>query len=219
MTTGSRAIAVCKSGEDSSKLYNDIEEIIKKIEGNLIYRSDICNERYNSIYEESGVNIEEGNRVVEKIMNSLESTYDENVESVRGDFGGLYNIGNYFLKNNYKEPMVSSTDGVGTKTIFILENMENKLGMRVLGQDIVNHCINDILVKGAIPLMFLDYFASSSIDSELVKSFVEGVSLSCRHSFCNLMGGETAEMPNVYQAGKIDIVGTVVRCCRKEQND
>ena len=105
--------------------------------------------------------------------------------------------------------MVSSTDGVGTKTIFILENMENKLGMRVLGQDIVNHCINDILVKGAIPLMFLDYFASSSIDSELVKSFVEGVSLSCRHSFCNLMGGETAEMPGVYQAGKIDIVGTV----------
>ena len=125
MTTGSMAI-VCKG-----KLYNDIEEIIKKIEGNLIYRSDICNERYNSIYEESGVNIEEGNRVVEKIMNSLESTYDENVESVRGYFGCLYNIGNYFLKNKYKEPiMVSSTDGVGTKTIFILENMENKSGMK-----------------------------------------------------------------------------------------
>ena len=67
--------------------------------------------------------------------------------------------------------------------------------MRVLGQDIVNHCINDILVKGAIPLMFLDYFASSSIDSELVKSFVEGVSMSCRHSFfCNLMG-VTAVVP------------------------
>jgi phosphoribosylamine--glycine ligase / phosphoribosylformylglycinamidine cyclo-ligase len=218
VTTGSRAIAVCKIGEDRNKLYDDIEGIIEKIEGNLIHRSDICNEKYNSIYEESGVNIEEGNRVVEKIMNSLESTYDENVESVRGDFGGLYNIGNYLLKNQYKEPiMVSSTDGVGTKTIFILENMEKNLGMRILGQDIVNHCINDILVKGAKPLMFLDYFASSSIDSELVKSFVEGVSMSCRYSFCNLMGGETAEMPGVYQTGKIDIVGTIVGVVEKSK--
>ena len=88
--------------------------------------------------------------------------------------------------------MVSSTDGVGTKTIFILDNMEKIAGMRVLGQDIVNHCINDILVKGAIPIMFLDYFASSSINSDF-KSFVEGVSKSCRESGCNLMGGETAK--------------------------
>ena len=84
--------------------------------------------------------------------------------------------------------MVSSTDGVGTKTIFVLENMDKDLGMKVLGQDIVNHCVNDILVKGAIPLMFLDYFASSSISSDLVKSFVEGVSLACRKSNCSLMG-------------------------------
>ena len=210
-TTGSRAIAVSKLGEDRNDLYNEIEDIISKIEGDLFHREDICNESFQSIYEESGVNIEEGNKVVQKIMNSIESTHDKNVESVRGDFGGLYNIGNFLGENNYVEPiMVSSTDGVGTKTIFILENMAKEDGMRVLGQDIVNHCINDILVKGAIPLMFLDYFASSSIDSDLVKSFVEGVSKACREGSCNLMGGETAEMPGVYQNGKIDIVGTIM---------
>ena len=217
-TTGSRAIAVCKTGLNRSKLYEDVEEIIEQIEGELIHRSDICNEKTQSIYEESGVNIEEGNNVVKKIMSSLESTHDENVESVRGDFGGLYNIGNYLLKNKFEEPiMVSSTDGVGTKTIFILENMDKELGMKVLGQDIVNHCINDILVKGATPLMFLDYFASSSIDSDLVKSFVEGVSLACSFAGCNLMGGETAEMPGVYQSGKIDIVGTIMGVVDKKK--
>jgi phosphoribosylformylglycinamidine cyclo-ligase len=106
--------------------------------------------------------------------------------------------------------MVSSTDGVGTKTCFILDNMDKNEGMKVLGQDIVNHCVNDILVKGAIPLMFLDYFASSKIDSDLVASFVEGVSMACRENSCSLMGGETAEMPGVYAGGKCDIVGTIM---------
>ena len=148
VTTGSRAIAVCKMGENINQLNQDVENIISKIKGELYHREDICNEVPLTIYEESGVNIEEGNQVVQKIMNSLESTHDENVESVRGDFGGLYNISKYFSKNYYNEPIiVSSTDGVGTKTIFVLDNLDEKEGMIVLGQDIVNHCINDILVK------------------------------------------------------------------------
>lgn len=218
VTTGSRAIAVCKMGQNIDRLNQDVEDIIDKIKGELYHRDDICNEIPKSIYKESGVNIEEGNLVVQKIMDSLESTHDENVESVRGDFGGLYNIGKFFSKNEYNEPiMVSSTDGVGTKTIFVLDNMDKEEGMIVLGQDIVNHCINDILVKGAIPIMFLDYFASSCINSDLVKNFVDGVSMACRLSNCNLMGGETAEMPGVYQDGKIDIVGTILGVVEKNK--
>ena len=213
--TGSRAVAVCKSGDNINELYDSVESIISKIEGPIFHRQDIKNEKIKTetktLYQQSGVNIEEGNKVVDKIRNSLESTYDENVITQWGDFGGLYNMGKFLRNNIYKEPiMVSSTDGVGTKTCFILENMDPKEGMRVLGQDIVNHCVNDILVKGASPMMFLDYFASSKIDSDLVASFVEGVSKACKENSCSLMGGETAEMPGVYNNGKCDIVGTIL---------
>jgi phosphoribosylamine--glycine ligase / phosphoribosylformylglycinamidine cyclo-ligase len=226
--TGSRTIAVCKSGNNIQELYDSVESIISKIEGPLFHRQDIKNENIeitttntttntntttttNNLYQRAGVNIEEGNKVVDKIRNSLESTYDDNVITQWGDFGGLYNMGKFLRNNIYKEPiMVSSTDGVGTKTCFILENMDPKEGMRVLGQDIVNHCVNDILVKGASPMMFLDYFASSKIDSDLVASFVEGVSKACKENSCSLMGGETAEMPGVYNNGKCDIVGTIL---------
>lgn len=211
--TGSRALAVCKSGNNQEELYQDVENIISKIKGPLFYRPDIKNLSSStpSLYASAGVNIEEGNKVVSKIRNSLESTYSDHVESQWGDFGGLFNMGTFFQENKYKEPiMVSSTDGVGTKTCFILDNMDKNEGMKVLGQDIVNHCVNDILVKGAIPLMFLDYFASSKIDSDLVASFVEGVSMACRENSCSLMGGETAEMPGVYASGKCDIVGTIM---------
>ena len=229
LLTGSRAVAVCKSGDDINELYDSVESIISKIEGPIFHRQDIKNEHIeilatataiatatatannNNLYQQSGVNIEEGNKVVDKIRNSLESTYDENVITQWGDFGGLYNMGKFLRNNIYKEPiMVSSTDGVGTKTCFILEHMDPNEGMIVLGQDIVNHCVNDILVKGAHPLMFLDYFASSKIDSNLVASFVKGVSKACKENGCSLMGGETAEMPGVYNHGKCDIVGTIL---------
>ncbi len=216
--TGSRSLAVCKSGNNIEELHQEVESIISKIQGPVFHRPDIKNETVKkSMYESAGVNIEEGNKVVSKIRNSLESTHSEYVESQWGDFGGLFNLGTFLEKNKYKEPiMVSSTDGVGTKTCFILDNMDKQSGMKVLGQDIVNHCVNDILVKGAIPLMFLDYFASSRIDSDLVASFVEGVSIACRQNKCSLMGGETAEMPGVYNGGKCDIVGTIMGVVDKQ---
>ena len=213
VTTGSRALAVCVSGNEIEYVHQEVEKIINQIKGDFFFRKDIKNVEINvnNIYKNAGVNIEEGNKVVSKIRNHLENTYDDNVETLWGDFGGLYNMGKLLKNNNYVEPiMVSSTDGVGTKTCFILENMRSREGMIVLGQDIVNHCVNDILVKGAIPLMFLDYFASSKISSDLVASFVEGVSKACKENNCSLMGGETAEMPGVYNEGKCDIVGTIM---------
>jgi phosphoribosylamine--glycine ligase/phosphoribosylaminoimidazole synthetase len=218
--TGSRTLAVCASGSNSNIIYEEVERIVGKIVGQMFHRSDIKNdfEENISLYKKAGVNIEEGNKVVNNIRTHLESTYDENVLTQWGDFGGLYNLGTFLQKSNYKEPiMVSSTDGVGTKTCFILNHMERKEGMKVLGQDIVNHCVNDILVKGAIPMMFLDYFASSQLDSELVTSFVEGVGIACRENNCCLMGGETAEMPGVYNDGKCDIVGTIMGIVDKSE--
>ena len=102
LVTGSRCIAVCKSGQDIEELYEEVEKIIEKISGDLFYRKDLKNENTISGYESAGVNIDEGNKV-EKIINLVESTHDNNVESVRGDFGGLYNMGN--LLSQYSEPI------------------------------------------------------------------------------------------------------------------
>lgn len=218
--TGSRTMAICVSGDNTNLIYEEVERIISKIVGQMFHRADIRNdeEQNLSLYKNAGVNIDEGNKVVNKIRSSLESTYDEHVMTQWGDFGGLYNLGSFLKLNKYKEPiMVSSTDGVGTKTCFILKHMGHHEGMKVLGQDIVNHCVNDILVKGAIPLMFLDYFASSKLDSDMVASFVEGVSRACIENDCCLMGGETAEMPGVYNDGKCDIVGTIMGIVDKSE--
>ena len=209
-TTGSRILAVCKSGNNPESLNKEIEEIIGKIDCRIVYRNDIKNYPISNIYGVSGVNIDEGNKVVEKIKKSVENTHDKNVLSVWGDFGGMYDIHNFINQRRLERPIiVSSTDGVGTKSCFILDNMDKYQGMYSLGMDIVNHCINDVLVKGAIPLMFLDYFASSQLESDMVARFVDGVGAACKIGGCNLMGGETAEMPGVYQEGKLDIVGTI----------
>ena len=106
-----------------------------------------------------------------------------------------------------------STDGVGTKSI-ILENCMGSQGYYKLGYDIVNHCTDDILVSGARPYSFLDYFASSKIDPDKLESFIKGVSDACKDVSCVLIGGETAEMPQVYQNNMSDLVGTMIGFCK-----
>jgi phosphoribosylaminoimidazole synthetase len=142
---------------------------------------------------------------------AVKSTYGPEVLGGIGSFGGLFDAG--LLKTMKNPVLVASTDGVGTKV---------KLGAaagryRSLGQDIVNHCIDDILVQGARPLFFLDYFATSKLDPQVVAEMVTGAAEACKSAGCALIGGETAEMPGVYADGEFDIAGTIVGVVEKER--
>jgi len=171
------------------------------------YRKDIahaalgCNE---SRYKSAGVDIDAGNKVVDLIRTAVKSTYNDRVLTEIGSFGGLFDAGNLLSMN--APVLVASTDGVGTKTK-LAASLKRYQG---LGMDIVNHCINDILVQGARPLFFLDYFASSQLQPEILAEIVAGMADACRTAGCALLGGETAEMPGVYCLGECDIAGTIV---------
>ncbi len=157
-----------------------------------------------SNYASAGVDIEAGNRAVELMKDAVKSTYGPQVLAGIGSFGGLFDVSE--LKNMDKPVLVASTDGVGTKVKLAAE-----VGRyRSVGHDIVNHCIDDILVQGARPLFFMDYFATSKLTPEIVAEVVTGIAEACRESGCALLGGETAEMPGVYQAGEFDIAGTII---------
>jgi phosphoribosylformylglycinamidine cyclo-ligase/phosphoribosylamine--glycine ligase/phosphoribosylformylglycinamidine cyclo-ligase len=158
----------------------------------------------DSAYAASGVSIDAGNRAVDLMRESVRATYGPQVLAGIGAFGGLYSAA--ALKAMHDPVLVASTDGVGTKV---------KLAARAgrydsIGHDIVNHCVNDILVQGARPLFFLDYIASSRLDPEMVAAVVRGIAAACKEACCALLGGETAEMPGVYQPGEFDVAGTVV---------
>jgi phosphoribosylformylglycinamidine cyclo-ligase len=155
-------------------------------------------------YAKAGVNIDAGNRAVQLLKNAVQTTYTPQVLAGVGAFGGLFDVS---MLKDYDHPvLVASTDGVGTKTkvAAALGAFEN------IGRDIVNHCINDILVQGAKPLFFMDYVAMGQLSPELVASIVTGAASACRAAGCALLGGETAEMPGVYQDGEFDVVGTIV---------
>ena len=196
---GSRAIAIIKKGYSLNEAYIKVDIEVKKIKGPLFSRADIGQAPLT--YADTGVDIEKGNQVVNNIQKYIQSTCNENTFDNYGDFGGLYKFGGQVL--------VSSTDGVGTKSI-MAENLFGDEGFYNLGKDIVNHSVNDILVKGAKPLFFLDYFASSKLRVKQVELFVKGASEACKEVGCVLIGGETAEMPGVYRDGRADLVGTIV---------
>ncbi|MEM9955646.1 MAG: phosphoribosylformylglycinamidine cyclo-ligase [Chloroflexota bacterium] len=157
-----------------------------------------------SQYTQAGVNIDAGQKAVDLMKSAVKATYTENVLSDTGNFGGLFAINH--LKQMQSPVLVASTDGVGTKT-----KIASALNQwDTIGQDLVNHCINDILVQGARPLFFLDYVASSKLIPEQIASIVTGIAKACQEAGCALLGGETAEMPDVYETGEIDVVGTIV---------
>ena len=155
-------------------------------------------------YSASGVDIDAGNRAVELMKAAVKSTYGPEVIAGIGSFGGLFDA--TILKNMQQPVLVASTDGVGTKVKLAAQARR----YRSIGHDIVNHCINDILVQGARPLFFLDYFATSKLAPEIVAEVVKGISAACREASCALIGGETAEMPGVYIEGEFDLAGTIV---------
>ncbi len=152
-------------------------------------------------YTAAGVDIEAGDRLVARIRELAQSTYRPEVLAGVGPFGGLFRLG------SYREPvLVSSTDSVGTKV-----KIASVLGRYdTLGIDLVNHCVNDVLPSGAEPLFFLDYIASSTLGNEEKTALVDGVASACREAGCALIGGETADLPDVYATGDFDLVGFIV---------
>ena len=163
-----------------------------------------------SAYAAAGVDIEAKMGAFQRMRASVESTYTPAVLAGIGAFGGLFDLKKVW---GARDPiLVASTDGVGTKTM-----IASAMGRYdTVGHDIVNHCVNDILVQGARPLFFLDYVAASKLDSERIAAIVRGCAEMCRTVGCVLLGGETAEMPGVYQPEAFDLVGTIVGWVERE---
>ena len=157
-----------------------------------------------SLYAASGVDIEAGNQAVELMGAAVRATYGPEVLAGLGAFGGQFDAS--ALKGMQAPVLVASTDGIGTKV-----RVAAAAGRyEPLGHDIVNHCINDILVQGARPLFFLDYVASDRLVPGRVAELVSGMAAACRAAGCALLGGETAEMPGVYASGEFDVAGTII---------
>jgi len=160
-------------------------------------------------YKDSGVNIDQANRAKASIAKSVKSTWGSGVLSDTGAFGGLF-----ALEKSYAEPvLVSSIDGVGTKLLVAV--MASRYD--TVGQDLVNHCVNDILVQGARPAFFLDYFATGSLQPDVAESLVGGLAEACRENGCALIGGETAEMPGIYRGDDFDLAGCIVGVVERDK--
>lgn len=154
-------------------------------------------------YRRAGVDLDEQNRAIRMFASAVKDTHDLRVLGGPGTFGALFDISTL----DVEEPViVSSMDGVGTKTCIAVQANQ----FSGLGADIVNHCVNDILAQGAKPLFFLDYFAAPKLNAQQVADVVTSAAQACKENECALVGGEIAEMPDVYNEGQIDVVGTIV---------
>jgi phosphoribosylformylglycinamidine cyclo-ligase len=152
-------------------------------------------------YSEAGVDIDEADRAVAFIKGRARETFTKGVLTDIGTFGAGY------LLKGWKEPvLISSADGVGTKLKIAFMTGRHD----TIGEDLVNHCVNDIAVQGAVPLFFLDYFAVGKLDAEIADRVVSGIARGCKNARCALIGGETAEMPGFYQPGEYDLAGFIV---------
>jgi phosphoribosylformylglycinamidine cyclo-ligase len=161
-------------------------------------------------YRESGVDIDAGNETVRRIKSLAKATFTPGVLSDIGSFGGLFRLD----RERYEEPvLVSSADGVGTKLrVAFLAGRHD-----TVGADLVNHCVNDVLVQGAVPLFFLDYLATGRLSPDVAEQVISGVARGCRENGCALIGGETAEMPGFYADGEYDIAGFIVGVVEKSR--
>ncbi len=161
-------------------------------------------------YKDSGVDITKGNQLIEKIKPIAKSTLRPGVLGGLGGFGAMFEI----PLDKYKNPvLISGTDGVGTK--LKVAEMLNKHD--TIGIDLVAMCVNDLIVQGAEPLFFLDYYATGSLNPEIATSVIEGIGEGCRQSGCSLIGGETAEMPGMYSGEEYDLAGFCVGIVEKNQ--
>jgi phosphoribosylformylglycinamidine cyclo-ligase len=161
-------------------------------------------------YKGAGVDIDAGNETVRRIRGLARSTFTPGVLSDIGSFGGLYRMD----QGRFRDPvLVSSADGVGTKLkVAFMAGRHDSVGV-----DLVNHCVNDILVQGAEPLFFLDYLATGRLSPSVAEAIIGGMALACRENNCALLGGETAEMPGFYADGEYDLAGFIVGIVEKER--
>ena len=161
-------------------------------------------------YRQSGVDIDAGNETVRRIKSLARSTFTSGVLSEIGSFGGLFQLD---LKGLTEPVLVSSADGVGTKLKVAFMTGRHD----TVGADLVNHCVNDILVQGAAPLFFLDYLATGRLSPDIAEQVIAGVARGCRENGCALIGGETAEMPGVYTPPDYDLAGFIVGIVEESQ--
>jgi phosphoribosylformylglycinamidine cyclo-ligase len=159
-------------------------------------------------YRDAGVDIDEADRAVSSIKKLARRTFTRGVLTDIGSFGACYE-----LSGLRKPVLISSADGVGTKLkVAFLTGRHD-----TVGEDLVNHCVNDIAVQGAMPLFFLDYFAVGKLDAGVASAVVSGISRGCRNNSCALIGGETAEMPGMYAEGEYDLAGFIVGAAERSK--
>ncbi len=159
-------------------------------------------------YKQAGVNIDEADRAVAQIKKLARPTFTRNVLTDIGSFGAGFQLA------GWKKPvLISSADGVGTKLKIAFQSSRHD----TIGEDLVNHCVNDIAVQGATPLFFLDYFAVGKLDASVAAQVVSGVARGCRNNGCALIGGETAEMPGLYREGEYDLAGFIVGAVKRKR--
>jgi phosphoribosylformylglycinamidine cyclo-ligase len=162
-------------------------------------------------YKDAGVNIDESDRAVDAIRKMARATFTRGVLTDIGSFGGCFALP---TSVKMKQPvLVSSVDGVGTKLKIAFATGRHD----TIGEDLVNHCVNDIAVQGAKPLFFLDYLAVGKLDARVAAQVISGIARGCRANGCALIGGETAEMPGMYQDGEYDLAGTIVGIVEKSR--
>jgi len=205
---GGRVLAVTGIGFDLAEARAAAYEHMARIDfDGMQFRRDIGWRALGAdlaSYAAAGVDIDEGTRAVDEMKAAVEATHDNGVLKGVGSFGGVFSAKAILELDD--PVLVASTDGVGTKV-----ELAARIGsVRGVGMDIVNHCIDDVLVQSARPLFFLDYIAASVLDADLVAEVVGGMADACRAAGCALLGGETAEMPGVYQPGAFDIAGTLI---------
>jgi phosphoribosylformylglycinamidine cyclo-ligase len=159
-------------------------------------------------YQDAGVSIDEADRAVSSIKKLARATFTRNVLTEIGSFGACYAL------SGWKKPvLISSADGVGTKLkVAFLTGRHD-----TVGEDLVNHCVNDIAVQGAVPLFFLDYFAVGKLEARVAADVIKGISRGCKANGCALIGGETAEMPGMYAEGEYDLAGFIVGAAEKSR--
>ena len=155
-------------------------------------------------YTESGVNIDAADRAKKLMHEAVQATHGSEVLAGMGAFAGVFDASS--IQKMYKPALVASTDGVGTKTLIAVQAGR----FDTIGYDLVNHCVNDLLTQGAKPLFFMDYLAMGKLDPVQAATIVRGVAAACQAIGCTLLGGETAEMPDVYLPGAFDLAGTII---------
>ncbi len=159
-------------------------------------------------YKDAGVNIDEADRAVERIRKMARATFTPGVLTDIGSFGGAFRL------RGFRDPvLISSADGVGTKIKLAFATGRHS----TIGEDLVNHCVNDIAVQGAAPLFFLDYFATGKLDAKVTAEVVSGIARGCKANGCALIGGETAEMPGLYAPGEYDLAGFIVGAVERKR--